>query len=415
MDHAAVKSPAMPVSLWCLFAAVALYAALGSPTPDNPGIVEGVIGVLLILSVGTSFIHNTANLVLGQSFFLKAMQVFFLCGLILPTLSGVYFGNDRMLMARDLAAFAFLGLPLFLSTRFEGQEKARSLLTWLLVFAGVVFCVRTLLPVFNVWIPQGELLYLSNSPLALFAGVFLAGMLWNNLQNLNRISMFKCIFLLAGLGLVLGAMLLDVQRATVGAVIMTVLFLMVIGLFESPKGVILPVLLLAGLLVFLYPALSEALSAISRKTAEVGLNMRVQEARAVYDALAASVVPLFIGQGWGSVFQSPAVGGLDVNYTHSLLTTMALKGGLLLLLPAMLVVVAALYEICLIFQRDKVLGLSLFWSLVIPVFLYASHKSLDFGLLLLLIGVWSNGAISLHTGDPSCKKKEYLSDKKEFE
>ena len=116
---------------------------------------------------------------------------------------------------------------------------------------------------------------------------------------------------------------------------------------------------------------------------------------------------LFVGQGWGSVFVSPAVGGLSVNYTHSLLTTMALKGGLILFFLAFVTMLAALYQIFLIFQRDRVRGLALFWSLVIPVFLYASHKSLDFGLLLLMIGVWSIDPEALHKSHSSGKTEEH--------
>lgn len=95
------------------------------------------------------------------------------------------------------------------------------------------------------------------------------------------------------------------------------------------------------------------------------------------------------------MFSSPAVGGLEVNYTHSLLTTMAMKGGAAMFALCLLVLAGAVYEIFLIFQSDKNGGFALFWPLLIPAFLYASHKSLDFGLILLLIGMWRNGRAPL--------------------
>ncbi len=39
---------------YCLIAAMALYALLGSPTPDSPGLPEIAIGVLLILAARRS-------------------------------------------------------------------------------------------------------------------------------------------------------------------------------------------------------------------------------------------------------------------------------------------------------------------------------------------------------------------------
>jgi hypothetical protein len=54
------------------------------------------------------------------------------------------------------------------------------------------------------------------------------------------------------------------------------------------------------------------------------------------------------------------------------------------------------------------MALSLLWPLLIPVLLYASHKSLDFGLILLLTGVWSTRAEALRAAAPSVKTKEHL-------
>lgn len=398
----------LPASFLFFALAIIIYALLGSPTPDDPGLVEIAVAVLLVLAVGTGGLRGVIDMRLERTVFLKTLQILFLCGLLLPTVSAVYYGNDLMLVARDLAAFAFIGLPLFLSEKYAMNDRVSRLLPYLAVFAGIAFALRTLIPAFNIWIPQDELLYLSNSPLALFAGVFLAGILWNALSAPSRKNVLLSVFCLAGLAILVAAMLLDVQRATIAAVFVTVAILALFSLVSTPRRAALPIILLLSLGALLCPLFSETAQVIAEKTAAVGLNMRSQEALAVFNALAAEPESLFIGRGWGSVFSSPAVAGLDVNYTHSFLTTMALKGGLIMLGLAILAVLAALYEIFLIFQRDRVQGLSLFWPLVIPVLLYASHKSLDFGVILLLIGVWSTRLQALRPAAPSVKTKDNL-------
>ena len=44
------------IFVMCL--AVALYACFGSPTPDAPGVLEAVIGGLLIIGVGVSGVRR---------------------------------------------------------------------------------------------------------------------------------------------------------------------------------------------------------------------------------------------------------------------------------------------------------------------------------------------------------------------
>lgn len=398
----------LPASFLFLGLAIVLYALFGSPTPDNPGMLEAAVGLLIVLSVAIGGLGGVIDLRLERSGYLKCLQVLFLCGLILPSVSGVYYGNDPILIVRDVLAFAFLALPLFLAEKFAADETVSRLLPALLVFGGLAFALRTLMPAFNVWIAPDELLYLSNSPLALFAAVFLTGLFWKNLMTQTRHSFAVAAGCFLGVGVLLAAMLLDVQRATIGAVILTLLFLALLSFVKTPRPAAIPILLLVVAGVLLYPWVSEIVQVMAQKTSSVGLNMRSQEAMAVFNAMSASPESLFIGRGWGSVFASPAVAGLDVNYTHSFLTTMALKGGLIMLALSVLTVLAALYQIFLIFQRDRAAGLALFWPLIIPVLLYASHKSLDFGLLLLLIGVWSTRLQALQAAAPSVKTRDNL-------
>lgn len=378
-----------------LFAAILVYALAGTPTPDNPGMIEGIIGALLLLSVLCGGIARIADVGLGSGIYIKSVQIFFLCGLIVPTAAAVYFANGHALILRDIAAFCFLGLPLFLAGTFAGRAQESNILIGLCVLAGIGFCVRTLMPVFNVWAPEGELLYLSNSPLAMFAGIALVCAGWSRLLTLRIKNALPAALCFGGAGVIVAAMLLDVQRATIGAIVLSLIGVAVTDLVRTPKKAAVPFAAVVLLLLAVYPLVGGGVEAMVRKTGEVGLNMRLQEAGAVYDAMKASPVSFFAGQGWGAVFSSPAVGGLEVNYTHSLLTTMAMKGGAAMFMLCLLMLVSAVYEIFLIFQRDKSGGFALLWPLLIPAFLYASHKSLDFGLVLLLIGMWRNGRAPL--------------------
>ncbi len=370
----------IPVSVLMLLAAIVLYALLGSPTPDHPALVETAIGALLVLSVGVAGVSRTLDWGGLQSRFVLFIQILFLTGLTLSTIIGVYNGNDRVLILRDLLAFSFLALPLFLAKSFQHADKAGQYFSAALVFAGLCFSLRTVMPVFNIWIPQGELLYLSNSPLALFAAVYLAGFGWNCIENPSVKKILWAIAALSGLAV-----------------------LALFRIVQAPRKALLPIIVFAVLGCVFYPMADDALYAMAQKTAHVGMNMRLQEAEAVFAFLQSSPVTIMLGAGWGAVFASPAVGGLDVNYTHSLLTTLALKGGFVLFMLGLFVTLAGLYQIFLIFQRDRAKALAVFWPFVIPIFLYASHKSFDFGLILLLISVWSIQGQTLHRAAQSGK------------
>ncbi len=87
--------------------------------------------------------------------------------------------------------------------------------------------------------------------------------------------------------------------------------------------------------------------------------------------------------------QSPAVGGLTVNFTHSFLTTYWLKTGLCGLALALLYLARLGRMLASIAPRRPLLAGAMAGPLLIDVTLYASFKSLDFGLVLLLIALWA--------------------------
>ncbi len=389
-----------------LLGALLLYALFGSPTPDNPSLVEVFLAILLILAVGWRGLVRALNVYGFKTPFLKYLQLFFLCGLVVPTLSAVFHDNAFGLILRDMAAFMFLALPLFLSSRISHDPLIQKYLMTVFVLIGLAFSLRTLLPVLNIWIDDNELLYLSNSPIVMVTAIYLILTLWGSFYNISIRSLIKIGFIFIALCIVLSSMLLDVQRATIGAVFISLAVVAFIDFLKKPKKVYVPIIIVLAVGVALWPSVSQIFDVMAIKTAQVGMNSRIAEANAVFDVVTGDMATFLFGHGWGAVFSSPAVAGLDVNYTHSLLTTVFLKGGFLFLISAFCMVAAALYEIFYIFRQDKTKGLMAFWGFVIPVLLYASHKSLDFGVVLLMISLWTLPMQSLQNHPPSAKKNK---------
>lgn len=377
----------LPVRFSCLIAAILLYAILSSPTPDHPGWVEASIGGLLLCAAGPAAIQALKPY---GSFF--SLRLFFLYGISIPTIAGFFQGHDGMGIARDGIAFLFLCLPLFF-TALVGQSQRRiHIYMGALMFLGLSFSLRALAPVYGYAQPSGELYYLTNAPTVLCAAIIMGGIA---LRLMARSSTLRNMVMAVGAAaivmIIIWAMLLDVQRATIAAVILSVLFFTGILFVRAPRRVVLPVILIAVMVALFYPVVSDAVGAMAHKTAQVGLNMRLEEVRAVIDSIDGSLWTALFGVGWGATMASPAVGGVSVAFTHSLLSYVLLKTGFCGLALTIGWLAALARKIISISQVDNVLGAAAFWTVAIPVFLYASHKSLDFGLILLLVTVLADG------------------------
>ncbi|MBI4031221.1 MAG: hypothetical protein HY370_06045, partial [Proteobacteria bacterium] len=192
------------------------------------------------------------------------------------------------------------------------------------------------------------------------------------------------------------AMMLITQRASIGAIILSVSFWLFLAFIHRPGRAFVPVLLVAFALWAGWDGVSFVAQEASRKTAMVGLNMRWAEAIAVADQLTGSFWTVLFGKGWGATVASPAVGGVIVNFTHSLITTYWLKTGLLGLSLVFLYFCHMGIILLRLLRSQPVLAAALAGPLLIDIFLYASFKSLDFGLVLLLLALWADRVEKLH-------------------
>ena len=383
-----VKPFISDVKLTCFSLALFIYALWGSPTPDRPAFIEMTIAVFLLLAVGVMAPLNGLRLCYKAEKPLWHIGgwLLWVLGLSVPLVVGILQGADNISIFRDIAGFFFLCLPLFFFGFFENNRNRQNALIMMCCFVGFVFSLRTLYSAFPVFNQTAELLYLANSPLVLFSALFIffygCYRLFQKLTVRNSLIFLGCLSLA---GIFFLAMFADTLRASFAAFGVSAIILAIIGLIKAPLR-IFPVLLVSGLIALLFhDFVGAVIQDIMLKTSQVGLNMRLQEWYAVWDSLSGSWISVLFGQGWGSSFASPAVGGLSVTFTHSLLSYMLLKTGLIGLILCLIYLFFIFEKLAVVYFSVPVKGNALLWPFLIPVWLYASHKSFDFGLLLVLI------------------------------
>jgi hypothetical protein len=234
----------------------------------------------------------------------------------------------------------------------------------------------------------------------LFAAVFPAGLAMQKyLQRFTVRSLF--ILGVASICTALGglAMAVTLQRASLAWIVAAFALLSLVALKNTPyRFAMLAVLGLVATLPF-YEEFLRVLGLLEHKTAIYGVNKRGMEMQAVWNTISGSPATLWFGLGWGGTFESPAVGGVRINYTHSFLSGMLLKTGVIGA-GLMLVYVSGFFaSVIKLLKRDLVLALAIAGPLLIDAILYASYKWLDFGLLLLVIAAC---AAQLHRSAAYC-------------
>lgn len=372
----------------CFFLAIILYSFWGSPTPDSPSVLEMLIAVLLVLAIGfkdviLDIISSFSN---KSEKWLISITVLFIYGFSVSCVLAVVNNAPILAVMRDIVGFIFLCLPLFVVPFIQSRLKSLNIFLVLIFLIGFVFALRVIFPAFMFWPSSVALLYLANSPLVLLTTLFFLSYgflkLFQKISIKNILLLFLSIFLSS---IPLLAMFVDFQRASVVAIGVTIFCLFILGLIRAPLKMIAPAIFFVGLTLFIYPFLADIIESFHIKTSQVGLNMRLQEVYALWDTMRASWMTILFGQGWGASFASPAVGELHVTYTHSLLTYVFFKMGIAGLFLTLIYLFFVFEKLVSLYFSDPLKGNALMWPLLIPIFLYASHKSFDFGLLLSAI------------------------------
>lgn len=375
---------------WMMFSgAILLYACFSSPTPDNPGLIEIIILLLFILALGIGNIYQSIFKIQKVTIRPKwhwAVFCLFLYGITVPVIVSIGHHISLSVFIRDMIGFLFLCLPLFFGSFLLHVPARQKKMIILCLSIGIIFSIRVLFSDFSFLTQRQELLYLANSPLVLFTALYLILSSVNFIIKNNTIRSYCAAGLFMMLSAIpLAAMYIDFQRASFLAVGVSLSLLFVIRFFKVPLRTLFPIFLLSVLAIIFHQHISGVFDSISVKTSRVGLNMRVEEFLAVWDASRQSIVHLLFGHGWGASFASPAVGDLHVSYTHSLLTYSLLKAGLIGVGLTVVYLFFIFEKLCRLVFIEPVKGSALVWPFIIPVLLYASYKSLDYGLILVLV------------------------------
>jgi len=373
----------------CLFFACLIYALFGSPTPDSLSIVEILVGILLALAIGIGRARDAILRPVRYRFWKSAGQLFLLYGLSVPFIVAVLNGYDLRAILRDFIPFLFLFLPLFLLPLIRARPYYFRSILFAFILIGLLFSLRSILMRYDleckIWCVD-ELLYLENMPSVLFAALFLIGSaiaVMTRGLNIKNVIIFFVLMALSVLPIV--AMISTIQRASLGAIALYVIVIQGYFIYKSPVrggNALLMMVIVAMVINFSFTAV---FASLWDKTQNVGLNMRPQEMEAVWQLLTSDLLTFLFGIGWGGHFNSPAVGGLSVNFTHNFFSSIFLKTGIIGLTLSIAYIAGLLERLSRVLIKSPVLGLALFLPIFIDLTLYASFKSLDFGLAILMI------------------------------
>ncbi|MFC7334159.1 hypothetical protein [Rhodocista pekingensis] len=387
--------------LAALVGAIVVYGVAGAPAPASVGPAELAVGLGLLVAVGLR-----APLWLGTGYLLRcpgatpAEIVACLCLpllLWLPLVRGSLMGWQPTDIVRDVVPLGFLFLPLLLrrglsARRAAGSGAVADLLAAALAAAGLAFAFRWwahvafgFAAVGDRTLAEGDL-YLLNSAAVPFAAV------WLTLQGLRRLFPARGAGAVA-LGLVLGAAGLlctgalagAVHRAALGLVLGTIGLGVALRLRTAPGDWRLVPVAGAGLLAAFGWAALGALSLVAEKTGEVGWNNRAAEAGAVLRQIGRSLPAFLLGDGWGALVASPAVGNWRVSFTHNAASYFLVKTGLLGFVAATGYLAALLAESWPALRRRADIALAALPSLAVALFLHTSYKYLCFGLLCTVL------------------------------
>jgi hypothetical protein len=377
-------------------AAVLVYGLTGSPTPDRIGAGEAIVGALLALSVGFPRACMALLPPAHGALWEKAGWLLMVYGLTLPTALGIAGGHDPGLVIRDIIPFFFVLLPVLSAMR--PDQQGRMGLTVCVGAAGLFFALRLIVPSFIEHgrigfsaLPDEDPMYLANAPTVLFAAILctaLAGQCLMKQPFIKNYAWVGCFGIVSMICFM--AMAASSQRATLGLAALCLGLLWAISFAKNPVRALIPLTLVLCAAAVLFQPMSNLVQHLLVKTSQVGFNNRLQEAEIVFDMVGDHWGSVLFGLGWGQTVASPAVGGVTVNYTHTMMTALWLKTGLIGVVLTGFYLYGLAVQLWRILWRHPALALAIAAPCLIDVTLYASYKSLDFGLVLLLIPLWAN-------------------------
>ncbi len=359
---------------YAFYIALILYACLSNPTPDTLSWVEYCVGGLLILSAG---IIGSWNNLTTKSLppFLQYHRVFLIYMMSVPLVIGLANTSMPRDILRDLIPVVFLIIPIIF---YSNQPNYLSIV---LIISGGLFALRYCAPFISQLSFMGThdgLLYLANSPLVPFAAIM--GFSW--VSDPQRILWSKRILGLAIMAITFIAMITMLQRAPLILTTLSCLILLGLRSLHRPiHSMVIGAIIMACFLPML-PIIIDLSQSMIHKTLSVGFNNRIEEFQSV---IAQSS---FFGEGWGALWQSPAVADIWVRFTHNTISYYWLKAGIIGAVLSLFFIILWGREIIRVIRANPALGLAIATPFIIHVTLYTGFKTLDFACLLALCGTW---------------------------
>jgi len=239
-----------------------------------------------------------------------------------------------------------------------------------------------------------NLSYLANSPLVLLCALVslhYAFYFYVRVTTIDRNLVLACLCLIISL-VTVSVIVLTLQRAAVMMWLFYLFIQIVCGFYRHPWRMVV-LAGCAGFITVSLPYLPFVLDVLRGafwdKTIIYGNNMRVAEGRAVLDIVTGNgIVTALFGLGGGAVFQSPAVGGLWVPFSHNILTYYLLKAGIMGIFAVILYLCFVLQAYYRAARRDILLVAAMFGPIHLSMTLYTGFKSLGFGIIVALVIVF---------------------------
>lgn len=324
--------------LWLLVLVFAIYGTFSSSTPDEPGLWEAILGILLILLVGFGgFAAMGGELLALRPAVPPYVVSAFIWLFVAPTIVGVLVrGHNIGDYLRDLIPFLYLMLPVFLARNMKKYpETWRNLIEWGLSFVALAFVLRFYLSVNDqdIWVVtiHGGMDYFIMDPAVIFSATFLLATGLNFWYSARRVV--ATVTFLSG-AFAYSALLAATVRAQIVMVFGAILVVVVLRVSRSPGrfsawapllAVTLSVLAFGDVMQWV----SWIAASIASKTDVAGLaNMRDVEMLEILRHVSSGWHVLLFGDGWGAKLYL-STSSDEVRFAHNLLLYLLWKTGVL--------------------------------------------------------------------------------------
>lgn len=322
----ASRSARLPAPPLVALAAL-VHGGFSSPTPDRLAWPEALVGALLLLALSDPDLWYRRNAHLRATPTRSPRDlvpaVVLALGL-LPLMVGMLRGHAPVDILRDVVPMGFLALPLVLAGRVDGHRLA----IWVCIGGGLMAVRQIGLQGIPLQWHRGveDFLYLSNSPMVLFAAVF--GVAEGIRCLARRPGATAALLFGAGLAAWL-ALAVTLQRGAVVIGGAALGFGLLVVWWRNPIRLALCAAGVAGVVALIAPSFApEWLHRVLEKTATVGSNTRDAEVLLTWQVVTGDPVTVMVGLGWGGLIELPSTPGMAVSFLHALPLYVIVKTGL---------------------------------------------------------------------------------------